>query len=123
MSDIVVSGVSKRYWIRYRMPGANRYETRFLGIFARRNEVLAVRNVTFRVERGEAVGIVGPNGAGKSTILKLLSGITAPTKGEITIRGRLSALVEISSGFHPELTGRENIFMSGSILGMSRGEI
>ncbi|MDQ2948203.1 MAG: polysaccharide ABC transporter ATP-binding protein [Acidobacteriota bacterium] len=123
MSDITVNNVSKRYWIRSSATEPGRHKPRFMGLFSRRDELFAIKNVSFRVERGEAVGIVGQNGAGKSTILKLLSGITAPTEGEITIRGRLSALVEISSGFHPELTGRENIFMSGSILGMSRGEI
>jgi len=75
------------------------------------------------VRKGEALGIIGPNGAGKSTILKMLSRITAPTSGEITINGRLSALIEVGSGFHPELTGRENVYLSGSILGMRRREI
>jgi ABC-type polysaccharide/polyol phosphate transport system ATPase subunit len=83
----------------------------------------ALRDVTFVVKRGETLGIVGPNGAGKSTLLKLLSAITAPTEGEIRIYGRLAALIEIGSGFHPELTGRENVFLSGSILGMTRREI
>jgi lipopolysaccharide transport system ATP-binding protein len=83
----------------------------------------AVRNVSFGVERGESLGIIGHNGAGKSTILKLLSNITTPSQGEITINGRLSALLEVGSGFHPELTGRENIYLSGSLLGMSRREI
>ena len=82
-----------------------------------------MRDVSFEVERGEALGIIGANGAGKSTILKLLSSITAPTSGEIAIRGRLSAIIEVGSGFHPELTGRENVFLSGSILGMRRREI
>ena len=82
-----------------------------------------MRDVSFEVNRSEALGIIGPNGAGKSTILKLLSNITAPTSGEIGIRGRLSALIEVGSGFHPELTGRENVFLSGSILGMRRREI
>jgi len=79
--------------------------------------------VTFDVARGEAIGIVGRNGAGKSTILKLLTGITAPTEGEIVIRGRLAALIELGSGFHPELTGRENAYLSGSMLGLRRREI
>jgi ABC-type polysaccharide/polyol phosphate transport system ATPase subunit len=82
-----------------------------------------VRDVSFEVERGEALGIIGHNGAGKSTILKLLSSITAPTKGEIAINGRLSSLIEVGSGFHPELTGRENVYLNGTILGMSRREI
>src|SRR3989440_12521502 len=83
----------------------------------------ALRDVSFDVKRGEALGIIGHNGAGKSTILKLLSSITAPTSGEITINGRLSALIEVGSGFHPELTGRENIYLNGSILGMRRRRI
>jgi ABC-type polysaccharide/polyol phosphate transport system ATPase subunit len=83
----------------------------------------ALRDVSFQVRRAEALGIIGPNGAGKSTILKLLSNITTPSAGEITIRGRLSALIEVGSGFHPELTGRENVYLSGSILGMRRREI
>lgn len=83
----------------------------------------ALRDVSFEVPRSQALGIIGHNGAGKSTILKLLSNITAPTSGEITINGHLSALIEVGSGFHPELTGRENIYLNGSILGMRRREI
>jgi homopolymeric O-antigen transport system ATP-binding protein len=121
--DIVVSNVSKRYRIRSATPENCRNGGTFTGLFSKREHIWALNNISFSVERGEALGIVGQNGAGKSTVLKLLSSITAPTRGEIAIRGRLSALVEVSSGFHPELTGRENIFLSGSILGMTRGEI
>src|SRR5689334_5284786 len=86
-------------------------------------EFWALKDISFTVERGEALGIIGLNGAGKSTILKLLYNITTPSKGEIRIRGKLSALIEVSSGFHPELTGRENVYLNGSLLGMTRREI
>lgn len=86
-------------------------------------EFLAVNNVTFNIKKGEVVGIMGPNGAGKSTILKLLSRIIVPNEGTMTINGRLSALIEVTAGFHPELTGRENVYLNGTILGMKRKEI
>ncbi len=82
-----------------------------------------MKDVSFNVRRGESVGIIGRNGAGKSTLLKILSRITPPTSGEVTLRGRVGSLLEVGTGFHPELTGRENVFLNGAIIGMGRKEI
>ena len=85
--------------------------------------VWALKDITFDVKQGDVVGIIGKNGAGKSTLLKLLSRVTSPTTGVIRARGRIASLLEVGTGFHPELTGRENIYMNGSIMGMTRHEI
>lgn len=99
---------------------------RLLAIFCKKipyKEKKAVNNVSFNVKRGEAVAIFGKNGAGKSTILKMITGVTFPTKGEINVNGRVSALLELTSGFDPEFTGRENIYLKGRILGLKEHEI
>jgi ABC-type polysaccharide/polyol phosphate transport system ATPase subunit len=127
VTDLLVDRVSKRYRVtESREPGANAGSVlrSALGrLHARSAEFWALQNVSFDVKRGETLGIIGNNGAGKSTILKLLSNVTSPTSGRIVVRGRMSALIEVGSGFHPELTGRENVYLSGSILGMRRREI
>ncbi len=126
MIDLKFESVSKRYRI-YEPSDGEAGQPRILRkaqrLLSGRKDFWAVKDVNFEISRGEAVGIIGSNGAGKSTILKLLYSITAPTEGEITIRGRLAALIEVASGFHPELTGRENAYLNGALLGMKRREI
>lgn len=102
----------------------------FAGFFSKKanekvieNQIWALQNISFEIKQGDAVGIVGKNGAGKSTLLKLLSRTTAPTTGSIKIRGKITSLLEVGTGFHPELTGRENVFLNGSIMGMQRRDI
>jgi ABC-type polysaccharide/polyol phosphate transport system ATPase subunit len=119
MIDLTLDRVCKRYVI----PKENASRRWYSALMSRSTEMWALQDVSFDVKEGEALGIVGHNGAGKTTILKLLSGITAPTSGRMTIRGRLAALIEVSSGFHPELTGRENVYLYGAMLGMRRSEI
>src|SRR3981081_1690410 len=121
MIDLKFDRVSKKYDIR---PASNSPRRWYKRAFAQRSQPMwALRDVSFEVKEGEALGIVGHNGAGKTTILRILSSITSPTQGEITVRGRLAAMVEVSSGFHPELTGLENVYLHGAMLGMRRSEI
>jgi lipopolysaccharide transport system ATP-binding protein len=131
MSDVAVSvrGLSKSYKIAHDDPKhitlAETILSRLKNPMRRpRTETFwALKDVNFEIKKGEVVGIIGRNGAGKSTLLKVLSRITEPTTGEIDIYGRVGSLLEVGTGFHPELTGRENVFLNGAILGMTKGEI
>ncbi|HYI53838.1 MAG TPA: polysaccharide ABC transporter ATP-binding protein [Microlunatus sp.] len=120
-------GVSKRYVLGQRQNAREAVTAAAMRVLGRgrqpAQDLWALRDVSFSVEQGEALGIVGRNGSGKSTILKILAGITSPTIGVSRTRGRVAALLEVGTGFHPELSGRENIYLNGAILGMSRFDI
>ena len=123
MEVISVENVSKKFILAHDRPKHLADGLRSLLWRTKREDFWALKDVSFEVEAGEALGIIGHNGAGKSTMLKLLTRIMEPTKGRIRTRGRVSALIEVGAGFHPEMTGRENIYLNGAILGMTRREI
>ena len=119
---IVVSGVGKRF-TKYEDTPTLAYGLLHAWSRTRRSQLWALRDVNFEINPGEAVGIIGRNGSGKSTLLQLLSGVTAPTTGEVQVSGRIAPLLSVGVGFHPELTGRENIFVNGAILGLRRADV
>jgi lipopolysaccharide transport system ATP-binding protein len=135
MSTIEVRNLSKKYIISSQSHINQTLRDKFFGSFkviknyvsekkvGKNEEFWALKNINFSVNQGEIIGIIGSNGAGKSTLLKILSKITPPTKGEIKIKGKVASLLDVGTGFHPELSGRENIYLNGVILGMSKKQI
>ena len=135
MSEVVIraEGIGKRYNLGRRQASSSQeaFRRKVGGVFSRsrraraleESEFWAVKDISFEISRNQVVGIIGSNGAGKSTLLKILSRITEPTSGSVTIRGRVGSLLEVGTGFHPELSGRENIFLNGAIIGMKQADI
>ncbi|MBK8810593.1 MAG: ATP-binding cassette domain-containing protein [Acidobacteria bacterium] len=123
MSAVEVNNLSKLYFLGERKSNSLREVLAGFGRSGARRELWALRDVSFKVEAGETLGIIGRNGAGKSTLLKILSRVTKPTSGTASLSGRVGSLLEVGTGFHNELSGRDNIFLNGAILGMKRTEI
>ena len=122
MSSIVVKNVQKNYFFQHQRTLKEFFQALFLGEKTL-EQVHALKNVSFEIQKGESVGVLGRNGAGKSTLLKLIAQVSKPTTGSVHINGRLAPLIELGAGFHPELSGRENIFLNAIILGMTEEEV
>ncbi len=123
---IEVDGIGKRYYKRTGLEPSFptlREKLLTLGRQVPRHEFWALQNISFSLEEGQVLGVIGHNGAGKSTLFKILSKVTRPTTGQAILRGRVASMLEVGTGFHPELSGRENIYLNGTILGMSKAEI
>ncbi|MBI5065420.1 ABC transporter ATP-binding protein [Candidatus Woesearchaeota archaeon] len=139
-NSIIIKNIGKKYNIAYQLGGYVALREVFANIFLNpfkfvkykvkkiinletKEEFWALRNINLEINKGDIVGIIGASGAGKSTLLKILTGITPPTEGEVILHGKVASLLEVGTGFHPEFTGRENIFLNGVILGMTKKEI
>ena len=122
MTPIVFDKVDKEYFIHYQKT-LKELAQAILNRGKIREKIHALKNISLTINKGETIGIIGRNGAGKSTMLKLIAGVSQPTRGELSVNGRVSPLIELGSGFHPELTGRENIFLNGVILGLTEKEV
>jgi ABC-type polysaccharide/polyol phosphate transport system ATPase subunit len=123
-NDVVISlsDISKKYIITHEKPTLVEDVSRILR-FQKKEEYWALQNVNLKIYKGEKVGFYGPNGVGKTTLLKIIAGISAPTLGRVSTKGRIISLIDLEAGFHPDLTGQENIFLNGLIIGMSKDEI
>jgi ABC-type polysaccharide/polyol phosphate transport system ATPase subunit len=121
---VQLENVSVRYWVPHeRIDTFKEYVIRVLQRRVNHSELWALTDINLEVRRGEAFGIVGPNGAGKSTLLKLIAGVLHPTSGRVWVRGQVAPLLDIGGGFHPELTGRENVYLNATLLGHARRDI
>lgn len=119
MDSIILKGVSKKYTLAKERP----ILLKNLFVPPKKEEVWALKNISLTIKKGETIGIIGENGAGKSTLLKIIAGITTPTKGSVEVNGKVGSLIELGAGFHPDLTGKENVYLNGTLLGFTKKEL